>query len=228
MKKGCPCNDRNFIGLAGQDRITYTFLTDDDTTPCGCCIRTGDLDPVSGEPVSEVWIKTYHQIRTQEVYRNLKAERAPYTQWEKALRLEERRKIAKEFRMDYGYEPNEETVGYLLEEHWGNRYNLHMDLYDDLDDPYCFIPMADKKAQQAFPGNLPEEVEILREFAATLTGRLSDVYCLMLEKYSGGADPTMGKEIAEKWNVSPVMITKDQDRLKKMIRKYFAEKRKNG
>ena len=219
--KGIPCNDRNFIGLAAQDRIVWTFATEDSNTPCRCCLRAGDPDPLSGEPVTEDWIKTYHCLRNREVYRNLKADRIPCTKREKALRLEEREVLVRQFTLEYGYEPDRGTVGYLLEERRGSRYTLHLDLADCLDDPCCPLPWTDEKALQAFPDSLPDEVETLREFAAGLTGRLRDVYRLMLEKASGGAGAVMRKDIAEKWHVSPRMIAKDQERLRKMIRKYF-------
>ena len=228
MKQGIPCNDRNFTAPAAQDRITWTFASDDGETPHGCCIRAGDPDPLSGEAVSEAWIKTYHRIRNREVYRNLKAERIPWTGREKALRLSERAAIAREFTLEYGYEPDSETVGYLLEERWGNRYHFHADLFSGTDGPRSLLTLADEQAQQAFPGNLPNDVCILCEFASALTGRLRDVYRLMLEKASGGAGAVLGKEIAEKWHVSPAMISKDQVRLRKMIRKCFEEAKADG
>ena len=90
------------------------------------------------------------------------------------------------------------------------------------------LPLSDPAAEAAFPGNGNEAAALLREFAETLTDRMLDVYNMMLEKYSGGAGATQGKELAEKWHVCPATIVKDQRRLEKMIRHFFAERTAGG
>ena len=223
MTASYPCNERNYIGRAGQDRITYAFVTSDGVTPSACVIRMGDTDPLTGETLPEELFREYHQIRNQEVYRSNKADRVPWSKEEKEERKKERGGIARAFQEEYGYAPEEETIDYLLDDRWGCRYNIHLDACvnecGECAAERC-LHLQDPYAENEFIGNEADEITMLHEFAATLSDRLLDVYQLMLEKYAGGAGARMGKDVARKWGVSPAMIVKDEKKLVRMLKEF--------
>ena len=223
MKSSPICNERIFIGLKGQDRITYTFVTDNEITPSSVTIRCGDRDPMTGRDIPEICFREYHRIRNREIYHNSKAERSPFTAKEKEERNRERRHIAETFRKEHGYMPGEDTVEYLLEKKWGCRYNIHLEaVRDEYGDSMaeCCLPMEDPAAQEEFIGNETDEILMLREFASSLRGRLLDVYRMMLEKAAGGAGGRLGKDLAKKWGISPSMIVKDERKIIRMLKAF--------
>ena len=60
----------------------------------------------------------------------------------------------------------------------------------------------------------------LREFAQCLSGRLLDVYRMMLERVDAGSEQPLLVSLAAKWNISPAQITRDQEKIRNMIRDY--------
>ena len=225
MNNSCICNETAYIGRRGQNRIAYTFATEDGITSSGCMIRSGDTDPLTGMPVPEEIFRMYHRIRNRQIYHDYKAERQPYSRMEKEAREKERAEIAEAFEKAYGYSLTREAVECRLEDRWGGRYPIRLEACTD---PWWkvrtgrFPEPADPTAEAAFPGNGDDDTERLREFAATLSGRLLDVYLLMLEKASGGAGARRGKDVAAKWHVSPAVITRDREKITRMIRAWFA------
>ena len=99
---------------------------------------------------------------------------------------------------------------------------METDGESDADQVYGSVAAVDG---DDLPGHKKSDVEILREFAATLTGRMRAVYEMMLEKHSGGAGAKLSKDLAAEWGVSQATIVKDQKRIEKMIVAWFAEKR---
>ena len=71
-----------------------------------------------------------------------------------------------------------------------------------------------------------EDTEALREFARSLSGRLADVYQMLLIKTDAGADQPCWYELADKWGVSAAQITKDQKKIIRMIREYSGTERR--
>ena len=67
--------------------------------------------------------------------------------------------------------------------------------------------------------DIPTELQALQEVAASLTGRLAEVYEAMIQRAAGGQKRVRFSEIAGKWGVSPVQITKDQKRIMEMVRR---------
>ena len=65
----------------------------------------------------------------------------------------------------------------------------------------------------------PDKILKLREIAASLTGRMADVYEALLIKYAGGKEKISMTDIARKWGVSTTQICKDRDKIKQIIRK---------
>ena len=220
MNRKTYCNERIMIPKDRQDRIAFEFVTGETRT-----LRIGDIDPVSGERITEQIVREYHRVRTAEIHRTLRAERVPFTEEELAARRKEREEIAAEFEEAHGRKPSKDDVRYIQDERWGNRYNLHMDaLYDDngefRDDRLINFHIYKND------GDEDSDTAALRAFAETLSGRMRDVYELMLEKCSGGAGARTGKEVAERWGVCPATIVKDEARIRKMIAALFAERRR--
>ena len=223
MNRKTYCNERTMIGKTGQNRISFDFVTGETVK-----IQAGDIDPLTGEKIPEEIFAEYHKVRTAEVHRTLKTERVPYTDEELEARRKEREEIAKEFEEAYGYRPTEDNVHWIQEARWDNRYNQHTDaLVDEDGESYAerVLGPAATVGADDLPGHKKSDVEILREFAATLTGRMEDVYNLMLEKHSDSAGARRSKDVAAKWGVSPATIVKDENRIVKMIVAWFAEKR---
>ena len=74
--------------------------------------------------------------------------------------------------------------------------------------------------------NEPEEILRLREIAASLSGRLADIYEALLVKYAGGKEKLSMKDIAGKWGVSTARIYTDKDKIIRMIREAVGAIRK--
>ena len=226
MYRKSYCNERTMIGKAAQNQIVFTFVTGETVK-----IQAGDIDPLTGEKIPDEIFAEYHKLRTSEVHRTLKTERVPFTEKELDVRRKEREEIAKEFEETYGYRPTKDNIRFIQQERCGsrgNRYNLHTDALvetdgeSDADQVYGSVAAVDG---DDLPGHKKSDVEILREFAATLTGRMRAVYEMMLEKHSGGAGAKLSKDLAAEWGVSQATIVKDQKRIEKMIVAWFAEKR---
>ncbi len=69
-----------------------------------------------------------------------------------------------------------------------------------------------------FGENEPEEILRLREIAASLTGRLADIYEALLVKYAGGKEKISMTDLSRKWGVSVTQICKDRDKIIRMIK----------
>ena len=145
MKKSIVCNETWYVEKASQDRIVYTFVTNDGNTPSRVTIRANDTDIFTGDRITEQDCYDYHSIRQREVYLNLKTERPAYTTAERLARRAERERIRHEMKERYGYVPCDETVEYLLEERWGSRYVIHYDAFIDDYGESCadhFLPFS--------------------------------------------------------------------------------------
>lgn len=87
---------------------------------------------------------------------------------------------------------------------------------------------AEKKKEFAVPAYDPfdeesDEVEQLREFASSLSGRLADVYEAMLVKYAGGKEKISMTDLARKWGVSVTQISYDRKKIIRMIKERMSE-----
>lgn len=93
----------------------------------------------------------------------------------------------------------------------------------DMDEESCAdavlgLPHYDLESQ-IFGEN--DDTALLRDFAATLSGRLLDVYQLILDRADKRRGRQTAQDVADKWNVSRVVINEDQKQLKAMIVDYF-------
>ena len=79
-------------------------------------------------------------------------------------------------------------------------------------------PLADP-----FGEDEPEDVLRLKEFAASLTGRMADVYETLLVKHAGGKAKINQKRLSAKWGVDPAQIIYDQKKIIRMIKRVMAD-----
>lgn len=229
VKKGILCNEIKYYGPEKHNTIRYEFVSGDPEIPSNVTISLGDMDPMTGEAITDVEVfREYNLQRNREVYDNLKTMRPEYTKEEKERRRLERLRIAEEFRAEYGYEPNPDTVRYLQEQRWKNRYVLHLDAIandDDEDlDQDRISEMADPAAEKAFR-ELEDREEYARvlAFAGTLEGRLKDVFMLMILEALGENGEMNGITLGRKWNASKHAISRDRQKLKEMLRRWMKE-----
>lgn len=226
MKTGIPCNELELHNINTTRSISYHFVTDDGNTPSACTVRLGDTDPFTGKEITDIdFFREYYREANKEAYQSMKGIRPAMSGTEKEELRQERKKIAEDFRYRHGYEPNTDTVRYLQEERRGSRYHISIEAFADEEE--CFAgsvsALADTAAEKALAGNESDEIAALREVASSLTGRLKDVYEMMLVRYAGGKVRITGKELAQKWHVSDMQISRDQKKIMEMIREKVTE-----
>ena len=73
-------------------------------------------------------------------------------------------------------------------------------------------------ADDPFSENEPDNILRLREIAASLNGRLADVYEALLVNNAGGQEKITMTSIALKWHVSVKQVCKDREKIIRMIR----------
>lgn len=211
---GIRCNNTLFKKVGTCKQIRYTFVSEDGNTPSACTISLGDIDPMTGEAINDVtFFQDYQREANHEVRLTLKGMRPGRTDAEKAERQRERAEIAREFKAEHGYVPDRDTVRYIQDSRQGNRYHIHLESCRNESGEECWqnlAAFADPTAEAAFPGNEDERVTAIYEVAAGLTGRQKDVFELMMDKYAGQKGGPTGKELAEKWGVNEMTISRDQ------------------
>ncbi len=170
-----PCNDYYHTVKAKKDRIIYRFVTQDSNTPSSCAIRLGDIDPLTGDAITDVsFFMDYYRMVDHEIYVQHKETR--------------------------------------------NRLSLDGLTFDNGDDQTERKTGLSTPAFDPFDDDLPDDIFGLREIAASLNGRLADVYEALLVSYAGGKERLSMREIAEKWNVHLSQVYKDKDKIIRMIR----------
>lgn len=203
-------------------------MTDDGVTPSSCTIRIGDTDPMTGEHITEMeFFQEYHRHADNEVYRNLKAIRPPYTQKQKEWREAEKLAFIRGFEQEYGYTPSADDIRYHMEEIEPERFHLYLD--EVLQQKEGSIDEYGKEfeiqAEDPFSTDLPDDLYALRELADSLTGRLRAVYDAMLQRAAGGADRMTLTDVQHEWGVSYNQIMKDTKKIEKMIREKIGKYR---
>ena len=222
MNNRICCNEYEKYGKAKQNSIEYCFVSTDGNTASHIHIGLGDIDPFTGNPLNDPELfREYHAIRNRQVYCNGKQLRIPYTKKEKADRCRLCDRIAKDFEDEFGYAPNSPSLDWLLEEKWPIRHVFSLDSMMDEDE--TMFSLVDTYADSLLEEDSPEEsedTEALREFARSLSGRLADVYQMLLIKTDAGADQPCWYELADKWGVTSGQISRDKKKIIRMIRKY--------
>ena len=202
---GIPCNDYLHTPKAQHDRIVFRFVSDDANTPSSCTVRLGDTDPMTGKAITDIGFFTeYHRLAHHQVYTNLKASRVDLTPEEKHRFREEKAAFAAAFEKKYGYKPTRSDLRDALSVHWPKAYHLSIQelVNDDGDSKADQREDLSMPAADPFNTDVPMDIACLREVAASLTGRLADVYEALLVKYAGGKEKISFTSLAEKWGVS--------------------------
>jgi hypothetical protein len=228
---GIPCNDYLHTPKAQHDRIVYRFVSDDGNTVSSCTIRLGDTDPLTGEAITDMGFFTeYHKLAHHQVYENLKASRVDLTPEEKRRFREEKAAFAAAFEKKYGYMPARSDLRDALADRWPKTYHLSIQelINDDGDSKADRREDLSEPAADPFGTDLPIDIACLQEVAASLTGRLADVYEALLVKYAGGKEKITFTSLAEKWRVSHTQIGLDRDKIIRMIRKAVENARKEN
>ena len=155
-----------------------------------------------------------------EIYTYWKDRRPALTPEEKKQRNEKKALFIAAFEKQSGYRPSDADLRWMTDDFMPERYSASIEWYRDQEGN----PEDDRIAELGIPcedpfgENEPEEILRLREIAASLSGRLADVYEALLVKYSGGKEKLSLKDIADKWGVSTTQIYKDKDKIIQMIR----------
>ncbi len=228
---GIPCNDYLRIPKTQYDRIVFRFVNDDTNTPASCTLRLGDTDPMTGEAITNVdFFTEYNRMVNRQVYKNLKAVKTDLTPEERNRFREEKAAFAEAFEKEYGYEPARSDLRDALASRWPKTYHLSIQemTNEDGDDKSYLHPELSTPAPDPFGENEPDEITCLREVAASLTGRLADVYEALLVQYAGGQETIPFTSLAEKWGVPIRRIYRDRDRIFRMIRETIATAQKSG
>ncbi len=223
---GIPANETHYTPKAERDHLTFQFVTDDGNTASSFTVKIGDIDPVTGEKITNLdFFHTYYRHIDSEIYTNLKNMRPEYTDDQKAWRREEARRYAARFREEHGYAPTRDNILWHLEQKEKQRYNLYYDSLtgEDGDSLTDCMPDFGRRDENPFDTDLPEDVFKLKELAGTLTDRQQDVLEAMLTNIAGGKTKITNTALANRWGVCEKMIRKEQAAIIKKIREYFGK-----
>ena len=226
MKKGIPCNETRHTLKRDKNRIRYRFVTLDGNTPSDCTVSIGDTDPLTGEVLTDMTFFTeYYRMEDHDIYSYWKTLRPPLTPAEKQQREEKKEAILESFRKEYGRFPSASDLHWLTDDFMPDRFTVSIERFQDEEGN----PESDKMREFGIPcedpfgENEPDDIFRLREFAASLSGRMADIYEWLLVKYAGGQARLSLQAIAAKWGISSTQIYKDKDRLIRMIQERISE-----
>jgi len=221
MKKGIRCNETRFTNKDKRDRIQFEFVTDDGNTPSSCTVSIGDIDPVTGEVITDLtFFREYYRVVDHQVHKNVYAERRECSEEEKAWREDERKRYIAAFSERWGYEPSRDDVLFHLEMLQGDRRNVSVHSFTNRETGESTLDCkVEFSALDEMDIDEPLEMQALREVAESLTGRKADVYEAMLQRAAGGKERIRFIDLARKWGVSKQQIEQDQRRIMEMVRK---------
>ena len=130
MKKGIRCNETHFTNGEVRNQISFEFVSDDGLTPSSCTVRLGDIDPVTGKPITDLtFFREYYRVVDHQVHKNLAAERVPFLPGEKNRREAEKERFVAEFEEKWGYRPSKDNVLYHLDQMDEERWNRSLQSY---------------------------------------------------------------------------------------------------
>ena len=228
MKKGIRCNDTHFTNGEDRNRIIFEFVSDDGITPSSCTVRLGDIDPVTGRPITDLtFFREYYRVVDHQVHKNLAAERVRLLPGEKTRRDAEKERFIAEFEEMWGYRPTKDNVLYHLDQLDEERWNRSLQTYVSDDTGESTL---DYHSEFSAPAEMDQaetvEMQALREVAQSLSGRKAEVYDAMIQRAAGGKVRIRFVDIANKWGVAKQQIEKDRRRIMEMVRMRAEEIRK--
>jgi len=226
MKKGIPCFDYFEVGVKGQSRIDFQFVSEGDEVVSSSMVSLGDVDPLTGEALTDLtFFREYHLQRNREVYRNKREFFCPESGKVKRARQALREQIAADFERNYGYAPDAGTLSWLVSEKMPKQYRRELDgMYND-EGEYrtdCSAEFADPVAESAFR-RIEEEGHSLDDFEKTLSPFQQDVFRLFRMKSEGIPVHGMGKRIAEKWGKEKSAVSKAKLQVGELLKRWMAE-----
>ena len=226
QKKTCRCNETQFVAKKNWNVLSYDFVSDDGVVPSSCTIRLCDVDPLTGEKIADLTVFSgYYEAVNQEVRTNLKQIRPERTKKEIAARKRAGEEYAAIFEQKYGYRPSRDDITLYLDEKEGPRSLLSYDAtVNENGESYLeSVGAFSNPFQDPFEDKIPVELRALRDVAASLSGRLADVYSALLARYDEDEEKVKFIDLAEKWNVSPAQITKDIKKIGNLVKAKAAE-----
>lgn len=218
MKKGIRCNEVRFTNGDKRDRIRFEFVSDDGNTPSSCTVCVGDIDPMTGEKITDVtFFREYYRMVDHQVRENLKAERRKQTPEEIEQKEKEKETYIRTFVKQWGYAPSRDDVLYHLEQMEKEGYHLSAMVFEDDETGENIIDRQSEFCVEMEEEESPQ-LQALHEVERELTGRKAEVFEAMLQRAAGGKERLRFSAIARKWGVAPKQITKDQERIVEMVR----------
>ena len=222
------CNETQYVPKERWNAITYHFVTDDQNTPSVCTVRLGDIDPVSGEPISDVTLfSDYYRQVNREVRVNMKQIRPEKTKRERLELAQLKARLSDEFEKEHGYKPNEDNLRLLVEKVEGSPYILvPIDAIQNEEDdssglenwsPYS-VPFEDP-----FDNEPSVMVQAMLAVSASLTGRLKEVFDALQQNIESDGPKIKKIDLARRLGVSPSQITKDIRKIAVLIMEKSAE-----
>lgn len=241
MKKPYPCIETKKADPEKRNQIRFFFVGGDDNKSSkyagaeegnriasSYIVMAGDIDPLSGEIITQKMIDEYYKEEDKQIRTNLKFERRGFTNKEQA----ERRKIKKEFmetfRKEHGHLPSESAVKMYMEEKEGKRWNIMISELVEKGRKDC----TDRETKLSVPsvemriGEMSLEMQALLDVADSLTDRLAMVLDAMIQHEAGGQERLLYKDVADMWDVKQKRINRDIAVIKKMILNRAEELRK--
>ena len=240
---GIRCIETRFIDRKKRDRIRFDFVSGDDIAPppyfdkqpiwSKCVIKAGDIDPLSGKPVSREMIEEYYRCEDSQIRTNLRYERLEFTKKEQAARRLEKEAYMMTFREEHGYFPSKDDVRLHMEEVEPVRWNMLLSTLVEKENEEEREDCTDRVEKLSVPFEEMDseddsvEMQALLEVTANLTGRLALVWEAMYLRAAGGSERLRFKDLAEMWNVSQKRVSEYRMKIEKMIRKRAEELRQN-
>ena len=219
-------NDTRYVSKANMSLLKYEFATEDGLTPSSCEIRLGDIDPMTGQPITDESVfKGYYQCVNQEVRVNLKQIRLEKTKEERRKTNELKARLSARFEQEHGYKPNEDNLRLLVEQEEGSQYfmlpldslrNEDGESYAEILQPYS-EPFEDPYKEE------PLQIRAMREVGESLTGTLKVIFDKMSDRFDAGATKVKRVDLADELDVSPAAITKALEKIAALIKAKTAE-----
>ena len=226
QNKVTRCNDTRYVSRSDMSVLKYEFLSEDDNTPSSCEIRLGDVDPLTGLPITdESLFKGYYQCVNREVRVNLKQIRLEKTKEERRKTNELKARLSAEFEQEHGYKPNEDNLRLLVEQEEGSRYFLvPLDAIRNGDGESCaeILQSYSEPFDDPFKEE-PLEIRAMREVGESLTGKAKVLFDLMYDKFEDGATKVKRVDLADELGVSPAAVTKALAKIAALIKAKTAE-----
>ena len=225
--KGIPCFEYSEVGPKGQNRIDYRFVTGDEEIVSNFRVSLGDTDPMSGEKITDLTLfQEYRRMRNQEVYGNKKAIAMPLSAREKEVRRELQVRISAEFKQEFGYEPDNGTLKWLLNEAAPRKYRLEIDSFvteEGISWADCMAAFADSSAEEDFLEVENDGMDPIEAFAATLDEKELEMFRLLQMKADGCNMHGMICYLARKWGMEQYQVTRMKQRIGRKLKAFLME-----